>query len=180
MTDKLQQALECLNQQGVIAYPTESVWGLGCLPEHEKALEKILSIKSRSWQKGLILVAANWPQLENWIEPLTQKQWQKIQAPQPRPTTWLLPCPDSISKNLRGIHKTLAVRVSEHSLIKALCEQAGPIVSTSANLQGLEPAKTALEVHKQFGGKLDYILAGELGSYGQPSNIKTLDGNQVR
>lgn len=180
MSNKLEEALECLNQQGVIAYPTESVWGLGCLPEHEKALEKILSIKSRSWQKGLILVAASWQQLEGWIEPLTHQQWQKIQAPQPRPTTWLLSCPHSTSKNLRGIHKTLAVRVSEHSLIKALCEKAGPIISTSANLQGLAPAKTALEVQKQFGAQLDYILDGELGGYEQPSNIKTLDGNQVR
>lgn len=176
----LRQALDCLKEQGVIAYPTESVWGLGCLPSSESALHKILSIKNRDWRKGLILVASNWEQLQNWILPLSASQLNCIQAPQTRPTTWLLPCSNEISKNLRGNHQTLAVRVSEHPLIVALCEQAGPIVSTSANVQGEKPAKTASEVRAQFKQQVDFLLDGELGGYDEPSSIKTLDGNQVR
>lgn len=176
----LQRALDCLNEQGVIAYPTESVWGLGCLPSSESALNRILNIKNRDWRKGLILVASDWEQLQNWILPLSSSQVKCVQEPQPRPTTWLLPCSTEISKNLRGSHQALAVRVSEHPLIAALCEQAGPIVSTSANVQGEPPAKTASEVRAQFNQQVDYILDGELGGYEQPSSIKTLDGNQVR
>ncbi len=176
----IQLALHCLEQQGVLAYPTESIWGLGCLPEHAAAINKILRLKMRPWQKGLILVAANWQQLEGWINPLTETQWAQVNAPQAHPTTWLLPCDNRISQSLRGAHKTLAVRVSTHPLIQQLCLQAGPIVSTSANIQARPPAKNALQVQKYFHQQIDYILSGQLGGYKNPSNIKTLCGNRVR
>lgn len=179
-TFKITLALRCLEQQGVLAYPTESIWGLGCLPEHEIAVEKILRLKKRAWQKGLILVASNWQQLEGWIKPLTADEWAYIRTPQPQPTTWLLPCYNEVSQSLRGAHKTLAVRVSTHPIIQALCEQAGPIVSTSANIQARPPAKNALQVQKYFHQQVDYILSGQLGGYKNPSNIKTLCGNRVR
>lgn len=176
----LEAACAAVARGGVIAYPTEAVWGLGCDPANEQAIQRILILKDRPWQKGLVMVAANFEQLAPWLEPLTAEQQSLVQATWPGPVSWVLPCKASVSKWLKGEHQTLAVRVSAHPMVKALCEQTGPLVSTSANPAGEEPARSLAEVMAYFPQGLDYLLPGELGGRAQPSEIRTLDGQRLR
>lgn len=176
----LQQAQRVIQQGGVIAYPTEAVWGLGCDPTNEQAIQKILQLKQRPWQKGLVMVAASWQQLEPWLLPLSDTDLALVNSSWPGPISWVLPCKPEVSRWLKGEHQTLAVRVSAHPLVKALCELCGPLVSTSANPAGLEPARSAQQVAEYFTHQLDFIVLGELGGREQPSEIRTLDGQRLR
>src|SRR5690554_3257822 len=137
----LEDAVQCIQTGGVLAYPTEAVWGLGCNPNNEAAIQRILELKQRPWQKGLVVVAASFEQLQPWLQPLTKQQQTKVFATWPGPISWVLPCQANVSQWLRGEHDTLAVRVSAHPLVKALCQRTGPLVSTSANPAGYEPAR---------------------------------------
>lgn len=176
----LQQAQRVIQQGGVVAYPTEAVWGLGCDPTNEQAIQKILQLKQRPWQKGLVMVAASWQQLEPWLLPLSDTDLALVSNSWPGPVSWVLPCQPEVSQWLKGEHQTLAVRVSAHPLVKALCELCGPLVSTSANPAGLEPARSAQQVAEYFTNQLDFIVPGELGGREQPSEIRTLDGQRLR
>lgn len=176
----LQQAQRVIQQGGVIAYPTEAVWGLGCDPTNDQAIQKILQLKQRPWQKGLVMVAASWQQLEPWLLPLSDTDLALVNNSWPGPISWVLPCKPEVSQWLKGEHQTLAVRVSAHPLVKALCELCGPLVSTSANPAGLEPARSAQQVAEYFTNQLDFIVLGELGGREQPSEIRTLDGQRLR
>ncbi|MBE0482992.1 MAG: Sua5/YciO/YrdC/YwlC family protein [Bacterioplanes sp.] len=180
LTASFQQAVHCIRQGGILAYPTEAVWGLGCDPTNEAAIERILQLKDRPWQKGLVVVAASWEQLQPWLLPLQDDEWSLVMATWPGPVSWVLPCHESVSRLLRGEHNALAVRVTAHPLVKALCEQVGPLVSTSANPAGLEPARSLHDVQTYFKDSLDYLLPGELGGRDQPSEIRTLTGQRLR
>lgn len=176
----LTQAINTIAQGGVLAYPTEAVWGLGCAPDNDAAIQKILALKQRSWKKGLVVVAASFEQLRPWLLPISESDLAMLQATWPGPVTWVLPCKEQVSSWLKGEHNTLAVRVSAHPLVRELCEQVGPLVSTSANPAGLEPARSQQQVEEYFSHHLDYILSGELGGRSQPSEIRTLDGQRLR
>lgn len=177
---KLENAVKCLQTGGVLAYPTEAVWGLGCDPNNSTAIQRILALKQRPWHKGLVVVAASFEQLQPWLQPLTKQQQAKVLATWPGPVSWVLPCQSEVSQWLKGEHDTLAVRVTAHPLVNALCQKVGPLVSTSANPAGLEPARTQEDVQRYFMDSLDCILPGELGGRSQPSEIRTLDGQRLR
>ena len=166
---------------GVLAYPTEAVYGLGCDPTNEQAVGRILSIKQRDWRKGLILIAADFSQLQSYVKPLTAAQRLQIEAAWPGPVTWLLPTLPHVPRYLRGHHETLAVRVTAHPLASALCRAwGGALVSTSANRSGRPPARTALMVRKQLGRTVDFVLSGAAGQARLPSEIRALDGRVIR
>jgi len=176
----IQQAIRCVRLGGVLAYPTEAVWGLGCDPRNAKAVRKILTMKSRPEHKGLVLVGSSLDQFDDWIKPLSPADLAQVQATWPGPTTWVLPCVDSVPVWLRGHHESLAIRVTDHPLVKTLCATIGPLVSTSANPAGKEPARSALRVRQYFAQQPDYILQGVLGGRDKPSEIRTLDGKRLR
>lgn len=156
---------------GVFAYPTEAVWGLGCNPFNRTAVERILALKKRPEDKGLIVVAADLSQLEAHLE-LTPEIIARITTPQSRSTTWLVPCSESMPSWVRGTHTQLAVRFSNHPLVKLLCESvAGPIISTSANPAGLSEALSEAETRAYFGDGVDCYVRGSLGDDPRPSQI---------
>ncbi len=177
-----QRAKQILKQSGVIAYPTEAVYGLGCDPDCELAVHKILTLKQRHWSKGLILIAADFAQLKPYILPLhsTLEQnildtWQQKQV-----ITWLLPAHPKTPKWLTGTSDKIAVRVTHHPIAAKLCHIYGkPLVSTSANLNGKTPAKTAFKVRKMFKQQLDYIVTGEVGQRQKPSEIRDALTQQI-
>ncbi len=173
-------AAQRIQTGAVIAYPTEAVWGLGCDPTNNTAIQRILTLKDRPWQKGLVVVAADFKQLEPWLLPLTEQENDMVQSTWPGPITWVLPCKSTVSKWLKGEHDTLAVRVSAHPLVRELCLKTGPLVSTSANPAGKEPARSLAEVEQYFESGLDAIVEGALGGNAQPSEIRTLDGKRLR
>lgn len=180
-TPAIENIIASLNKEEVIAYPTEAVFGLGCDPDSEAAVNKLLELKQRSWEKGLILIADNYEQLKNYVDDsqLTAEQKQAMLDSWPGPVTWVIPAKKSTPKWLTGRFDTLAVRVTDHELVKSLCQQYGkPLVSTSANLSGQEPCRTTGEVIEQFQGSIP-VLEGTVGGRLNPSEIRDAKTGQL-
>jgi L-threonylcarbamoyladenylate synthase len=175
-----QQAVTSLETGGVIAYPTEGVWGLGCVWTDEAAIKEILRLKQRPLEKGMIVLCSQLSDIESFLLPLTPQNIAQIRKNYPHPVTWILPCKLSVSESVRGQHHSIAVRFSRHPQVKALCDEVGPIISTSANPTGEAAAMTIDEVRRYFQDQLSFILPGKLGGYSKPSEIRTLDGQRVR
>lgn len=174
------QAVQALQEGGVIAYPTESVFGLGGDPDDEQAVGRILALKGRPQEKGLILIASSFAQLEKYLLPVDAEVEQRVFATWPGPYTWLWPVKEEVSALVRGQHSTLAVRVSAHPVVKALCESFGKaIISTSANPVAKPPARNVAEVRAYFNDKLDYIIDAEVGGAAQATEIRDALTNRV-
>lgn len=172
--NQLLQIVGALKQQHVIAYPTEAVFGVGCDPDSELAVMRLLALKQRSVEKGLILIADNFEQLTPYIDDtaLTEAQRQAVFAHWPGPVTFVFPARQDTPAWLTGRFNSLAVRVTNHPLVKELCQLYGkPLVSTSANLSGLPPCRTADEVYQQFGKEFP-VLQGDTGGRTNPSEIR--------
>ncbi len=171
----IEEAIVALQNGEVIAYPTEAVFGVGCDPDNEAAVMALLALKKRPIEKGLILIAADMAQLENYVDlsQLNEDQLAVIEASWPGPVTWVMPKKAGVLSCVTGQFDTLAVRVSDHPLVQALCGGFGkPITSTSANLSGLPPCRTDEEVHSQLGDQLNTIIKGETGGRLNPSEIR--------
>jgi L-threonylcarbamoyladenylate synthase len=169
-----------LRRGGIIAYPTEGVWGLGCLPWNETGVRRILEIKQRPESKGLIIVAASISQLTEHLEGLAQEQLDVMEQSWPGPISWLVPDNGTAPRWIVGDHDTVALRVSAHPVIQTICSQVkSALISTSANLAGKAPARTELQIRRRFGDLLDYVYPGELGQAGGPTEIRHLLANVV-
>jgi len=180
---QLHCARRTILQGGVIAYPTEAVWGLGCDPWNQHAVARILELKNRSIEKGMILVAASVEQVRFLLDPLPEALQLEARRHWPGPVTCLLPDVNrQVPEWVRGTHSSIAVRVSEHPVVKALCERADmPLVSTSCNPAGRQPAHSALRVRQYFNDQLDWIVPGALGGNRNPSRIiDIVSGKQLR
>jgi L-threonylcarbamoyladenylate synthase len=177
---RLRRAADWVAGGGVIAYPTEAVFGLGCDPADPLAVSRLLAIKQRPPDKGLILVAAHWSQLQPWLQPLPADLEQRLRRSWPGPLTWLVPAADDCPDWLTGAHPTLAVRISAHPLVQALCTTwGGALVSTSANKSNQRPARSVLEVQLRFATRIDYLLPGPLGGRQQPTTIRDLASDRI-
>ena len=173
-------ATAALTCGGVIACPTEAVWGLSCDPFDGAAVTRLLQLKQRPVEKGLILVAADEAQLAFLLEPLAPGQRSALRDTWPGPHTWLVPHAGTVPDWVSGEHATVAVRVTAHAGMADLCRAfGGPLVSTSANPGGAEPATCADQVRDYFPDSLDGWLAGELGDAARPSTIRDLATGEV-
>ncbi|KAA8671590.1 L-threonylcarbamoyladenylate synthase type 1 TsaC [Pantoea dispersa] len=175
--------IEQLQQQQVIAYPTEAVFGLGCDPDSESAVMALLELKQRPVEKGLILIAADYAQLEPYIadSELTVLQRERMFASWPGPVTYVVPASPHTPRWLTGRFDSLAIRVSDHPQVQALCRGLGkPLVSTSANLTGQPPCRSAAEVAEQFGSQFP-VLQAATGGRLNPSEIRdAISGELIR
>ena len=180
---EVSEAATVVSNGGVVAYPTEGVWGLGCDPWNQEAVYRVLALKQRPVDKGVILIGAAPAQFAPLLDPLSPEQKAILDASWPGPNTWLIPDPEGWTPDwIRGQFDTVAVRVSAHPVVVALCQAVGyPIVSTSANLAGQDPLLTAEAVQEQFGTLLDAIVPGATGGQNMPSKIQDLrSGKLVR
>lgn len=180
---KMKDLLKKLYQGQVIIYPTESVFGLGCDPDSERAIYSLLTIKNRSWKKGFILVAANYKQLMKYIDDnaLNEKQRCSILSNSPNPITWIVPAHINTPYWLTGKFSSLAVRISRFEPIRRLCLAFGkPLVSTSANISGFLAARTILEINNQF-EKYNLLVMHDntLGGFLYPSTIKNIITGEI-
>lgn len=174
------QASRALRDGGVIAYPTETVYGLGCDPLNLYAVEELLALKHRPMAKGLILIAAELHQLLPYIDVNESTLLDKLETPGTHPTTWVVPARPDTPAWLSGAHDSIAVRITSHPLAAALCSEFdGAIVSTSANPAGRPPAHTALAVRRYFGDRLDYLLHASRHANTRPSEIRELISDKV-
>ena len=177
---RLQQGLSCIHAGGVIAYPTEAVWGLGCDPWNQSAVTRLLALKARPVEKGLILVAAQMSQFDWLLHDLPASDLARLGASWPGPVTWLVPHYGRVPEWICGEHDTVAIRVSAHNTVKSICYGlAGPLVSTSANVAGSQPARHLFQVVKHFGLRLDGVVPGALGDSANPSVIRDLASDRI-
>ncbi len=180
MNIHIRRAAEIMASGGVIAYPTEAVWGLGCDPLNEQAVQRLLSLKSRPVEKGLILITGQMAHFNSVFADLPESQVEKLTSTWPGPTTWLVPDQWHIPEWVKGEFTSVALRVTNHPLVAALTEQfGGPIISTSANPTTKPPAISKLRVHQYFGDELDYIVPGKLGGLDKPSKIIDLATDRI-
>lgn len=175
----IEKAARVLHAGGIIAYPTEGVFGLGCLPHDFAAVDRLLSIKGRSRQAGLILVAADIELLAQWIAPDAIEQQRLAEQPV-TPTTWIVTAAPATPDWLTGGRDTLAIRISSHPVVAALSFAVNSaLVSTSANRSGHRPAKTTLQARHWLGNQLDYVVSGATGGATGPSRIVVAHSGQV-
>lgn len=186
ITDNPEIAYEWLMQGKLLAYPTESVWGLGCNAFDKKAVDELLILKNRPVHKGLIVLTANDLVVQDFFKTLPQTRqdeiitsWQTAHHTG-QASTWLFDIADEIHipSNVRGEHQSLAIRVINHAKVGKLCELLinddncfGFLVSTSCNLNGEPPAKDFKTAYAYFGNKVGYLL-GETLNFDKPSQIK--------
>ncbi|MBF0264016.1 MAG: threonylcarbamoyl-AMP synthase [Gammaproteobacteria bacterium] len=181
----IKEACHIILNGGVIAYPTETVYGLGCDPKQDSAIEKLLSLKQRPGNKGLIIIAHELAQFKDFIQPLSSQQQRTIQSAT-QATTWIVPALPHLSELLCGKHlsddKKIAIRTSSHPIIQSICNALQqPITSTSANISGQATCGNVKEIHKQFNNLLDYIIDGEVNENSKPSQIiDLLTGEIIR
>ena len=176
---QVQQAAEVIKQGGVVAYPTEAVYGLGCDPADEDAVMQLLEIKQRPVHKGLILLGADLEQLLPWIT-LTPQQHAQLSQQWPVGTTYLIEASPRVPTWIRGAHHKVAVRVSAHPVASELARRAGTaVVSTSANLSGRPALRDTLRVQRQLGNWVDFIVVGQCDVTAQPSTIIDLETGQT-
>ena len=174
----IDKAATVLHSGGVIAYPTEGVFGLGCLPGNLDAVARLLQIKQREASKGLILIAATASQFEDWID---LPDDTSLPEPDPqRPVTWIVPAGSRVAPIVRGSHTGIAVRITTNPIAQAICTAvASPIVSTSANLSGRPVAATEYALRRQFSDRVDYVVPGKCGPASGASEIRDLASGAV-
>ncbi|MDG6895178.1 Sua5/YciO/YrdC/YwlC family protein [Volucribacter amazonae] len=178
---KIEQLVSYLQQNDIIAYPTEAVFGLGCNPYSEVAVQKLLTLKQRPKEKGLILIAPTLELLLPFIDQsaLSEKHWQKLTALSSQPTTWVVPSNSDTPCWLTGQFDSIAIRLCRHPAVVELCRHTHfALTSTSANLSGLPPCKTAEEVRLQFG--LNFPVYNQpVGQAQNPSQIRDIFTDQI-
>lgn len=173
MTSALDPAVRVLRAGGVVAYPTEAVYGLGCDPRDGAALDRILALKGRPTSLGLILIASEFSQLAPLLAPLPPALEARATATWPGPVTWIWPAATGLPPALTGGRDTLAVRVTAHPGAAALCHGfGGALVSTSANRHGEPPARDAATVRAAFGAGVDFVIDGPCGGLARPTEIR--------
>ena len=165
----LGSVVEHLKSGKPIAYPTEGVWGLGCDPNNQNAIENLLRLKTRSHEKGLILIASKF---EHFLEfSYVEDYKEKLLSKWPGPHTWLVPPKENLSPLIRGNNDKVALRLSNHRIVCNLCDAfGGPIVSTSANKEGQSTLRGRNEILEYFPEVK--VLDGKLGGLEKPSTIQ--------
>lgn len=172
------RAADAVLAGGVVAYPTEAVWGLGCDPLAPAAVARLLRLKRRRPEAGLILIASREEDAAALVGKWPPGTEEAVRETWPGPATWLLPAAAQVPGWITGGRDSVALRVTAHPVARALCEAlrrrrgVGWLVSTSANRAGGRPARDAAAVRWIFGGRLDALLPGALGDLPRPTPIR--------
>lgn len=175
ISDDIAALAAVVRKGGVIAYPTEAVFGLGCRPADAAAFERILEIKNRDVGKGVIVITDDLARVAHWLEPVPEAIQAMAEASWPGPNTWLWPARSACPAWLRGSHTRLAVRVTAQPAVRALCAAAGSaLVSTSANHSGEPPCRDTACVRPLFEGRVDGILDLPCSGADTPSSIRDM------
>lgn len=175
MSTNLEDAVSALRAGGVIAYPTEAVYGLGCDPYNAHAFAHLFELKQRPPTQGVLLIGASFEQVAPFIDlaAVHTQALARAQATWPGPHTWVFPRGADVPAWIAGAHAGIALRVTAHAPAADLCRAfGGALVSTSANRHGEPPARDAGEVRAAFGTSLDAILNGITGGLERATPIR--------
>ncbi len=172
IAQQVEQGVNAIKSGGIIAYPTESVYGLGCNPFYQEAVMKILQLKGRLQEKGLIVIASHVQQILPLIKPIAPNDLARALKTWPGHQTWIFPKSPLVPPWISGAFDTIAVRVSAHPIVKQLCDSLNmPLVSTSANHANQEALCSIKDIKMQFGDKIDAFINAPLGKHSKPSKI---------
>lgn len=173
-----------LRAGGVVAYPTEAVYGLGCDPHDRRAVERVFALKQRSPEQGMLLIGASFEQVAPFIDRarVPAAVLAEVRESWPGPFTWIFPRAEDAPAWLVGKHAGIALRVTAHAPAAALCQAfGGALVSTSANPHDQPPARDAATVRDYFGDALDDVLEAPVGALDRPTVIRdALSGAIIR
>jgi len=166
----LSAAAGIIQVSGVIAFPTDTVYGIGASAFDETAIEKLYQVKERSQEKAIPILAVDPSGLAGITHPPGEMVLSLMKKFWPGALTLILPLLPGLPANLSRI-KTIGVRIPDHDLTRELLRQTGPLAATSANLSGQESALTADEVLINLGGKIELILDGGISPGGVASTV---------
>ncbi|MEL1263108.1 L-threonylcarbamoyladenylate synthase [Pseudoxanthomonas putridarboris] len=180
----IEEAANVVRSGGIVAYPTEAVWGLGCDPFDEGAVHRLLAIKQRPVEKGLIVIAATLDQLRPLIDlaALPTDRLAAVLSTWPGPYTWAMPASEQAPRWITGQHDSIAVRVSQHPVVVGLCNAyGGALVSTSANLGG-QPAVTRRDaLDPALLARVQAVVEGDTGGLARATPIRdAINGDVLR
>lgn len=166
----ISRAVEIVQSGGVIAFPTDTVYGIGVSAFNEMAIEKLYQVKGRSYQKAIPILVSDQEELTRITPPLDQNVKAIIQRFWPGAITLIIPLLKGMPENLSPT-QTVGVRIPDFKLTRELLSHTGPLAATSANISGGEITLTAEEVAENLGGMIDLILDGGKTPGGVPSTV---------
>lgn len=176
----IKQAALAIKQAGVVIYPTEGVYGLGCDFRNQQAVQKLLSLKQRPISQGLILVASHIQQILPLIKPTHRSHLARALKTWPGHSTWVFPSTPLVPNWISGEHQSVAVRLSNHDTVISLCNELdSAVVSTSANINGQTPMDNCLDLFDLWGSAVDYYLDLPLGGQAHASSIRQASDGKV-
>lgn len=175
----LQQALKVLREGGVILYPTDTVWGIGCDATNADAVARVYEIKKRVDSKAMLVLLDGAGKLQGYVDNVPETAWLLLEASEgQRPMTIIYPKAKNLAPNLLAEDGSVGIRITSEPFTKALCEQLRhPIVSTSANISGEPTAKTFKEISQELLETVDYVCQfrrNDTTTY-KPSSIIKID-----
>ena len=175
-----EEAAGVIRSGGVVAYPTESCYGIGCDPLNTRAVKRIIRIKGRAISKGVILIADHQSRFNRYVSKPNEDMQARINATWPGPYTWLIPARPGVPQLLRGSHDSVAVRVTAHRVCRELCRtSAMALISTSANRSNRPSIKTLARVMSEFEGEIEGVVIGRIGHAIKPSTITDATTGEV-
>ena len=174
---QVERGISVLKQGGLVAFPTDTVYGLGACADNEQAVAKVYRVKERPMSLALPLLLADSAQIKEVADSVPAIAWRLIEKFLPGPLTIVLYKAESVLDAVTGGGDTVAVRIPAHPVPVALAERVGPIVGTSANLTGKPSPLTAGEVRSQLGDKLDLIIDGGWCPGGRESTVVDVTGD---
>jgi L-threonylcarbamoyladenylate synthase len=174
-----QAALRVLREGGVILYPTDTVWGIGCDATCAQAIARVYEIKRRIDSKAMLVLLDGAGKLQGYMEKVPDTAWMLLEANEgQRPMTIIYPKARNLAPNLLAEYGSVGIRITSELFTKALCEQLRrPIVSTSANFSGEPAAKTFQEISPDLLQAVDYVcqFRREDNTVHKPSSIIKID-----
>jgi L-threonylcarbamoyladenylate synthase len=180
-SDKIRLAADIIQNGGVIAYPTETVYGLGANIYNATAVNRIYTLKGREQQKALIVIVHSFDLLQELVTHVSDEASLLIQHFWPGPLTMIFSAKPSVPEFITGGGKTIAIRIPNHPICRELIKAChAPLASTSANLAGGQNPTTAREVAETFGAQLDLIIDGGPSQSNIPSTVLDVTGKKVR
>jgi len=173
----LERILEVLEKDGIIAYPTDTLYGLGCLISRKKAVDRILALKHRDPRKPMSILCADMEMLCRYARHLETSTFRLLKQLLPGPYTVVLPASREVPRYLQA-KQTVGLRIPAHPFCRAITKLAGePILTTSANLYGEPPLQSSWEIQEELGHALDLVVdCGE--PIGESSTILDLTGDE--
>ncbi len=177
--DDLHEAVRVLREGGVILYPTDTVWGIGCDATNEAAVQRIFEIKHRADSKSMLVLLDGAGKLQGYVEHVPETAWLLLEAAEGgKPMTIIYPKAKNLAHNLLAEDGSVGIRITQEPFSKALCEQLRhPIVSTSANISGEPAAKVFDEIAQEIREAVDYVcrFRRDDTTPHQPSSIVKID-----